>query len=342
MAGVIHYKKKILSDADIATFCQQVGMVVKAGLPIHYGISLLHEEAPTEHMQAIIDEIYIPMKQGGSLYSAIANVGIFPEYMVEMIHLGEETGRLEEVLDSLSSYYEREAEIRSSIRHSLLYPIIMTFLMILVLSIILTQVVPVFSQIYEELIGELSGAALLLMNISKTLDKHALLFSVLLISATIFTAFFYHSSIGKSLFHGKGLSMSLARSRFANCMHLALASGLEAERGLDLAERLVDNPYMLEKINRCKLHIHHGENFISAVIHAGIFSKVYSGLLIIGSKTGSMVEVMARIGNSYEEETDRKIHRLLTILEPTLIIILTIFIGLILFAFIFPILNIIL
>ena len=335
------HNSKLLSDAEISAFCQQIGMVVKAGLPIHYGISILRDQAIDEQTHNIFVEIYTPMEKGASLYSAIVDTGYFPPYMVQMIHLGEETGRLEEVLDSLSAYYEREKEIRAAIRHTLAYPLVMTFLMILVLSIVLTQIVPVFSQIYTKVIGELSGTALFLMNISNLLNKYSLLFVIFLVAFIVISLILYKTAFGKALFQGKGLSMSIATSRFANCMHLALASGLDVDRSLELAERLVENPFMLDKIQKCQMHIQHGESFISALTHSGIFSKIYSGLLIIGAKTGSMVDVMKKISSAYEEETDRKMRRILIVLEPALIIILSIFIGLILFAFIIPILNII-
>ncbi len=335
------HNNKLLGDAEISIFCHQMSMVVRAGLPIHYGIAVLRDEALDDKLSALYNTVYAPMEQGASLYAAIAATGAFPAYMVQMVHLGEETGRLEEVLDSLTSYYEREAEIRVSIRHALIYPIIMTFLMIIVLGLVLTQIVPVFSRIYEELIGELTGMGLVLMQISNILNKYALFFVIVLLVLAGINVVLYKTALGKIIFQGKGLSMSIATGHFANCMHLALASGLDTDRSLELAEGLIDNPYMLDKIDNCKLRIRHGETFVEAVIHAGIFSRVYSGLLIIGAKTGSMVAAMQRISQAYEEASDRMMRRIITVLEPLLIVILSIFIGLILFAFVVPVLNVI-
>lgn len=339
MGSFTFHKHKFLSDAEISALCQQLCMVVKAGLPIHYGISILRDQAVDEKTHKIYSKIYTPMENGASLFSTISNMNCFPTYMVEMIHLGEETGRIEDVLDSLSAYYEREHEIRANIRHALVYPLVMTYFMIIVLSIVLSQIVPIFSNLYTKLIGELSGLGLLLMNISNLLNKYYPVFTVFLIVLIAIGIFLYHTALGKTLFQGKGLSMSIARSRFANCLHLALASGLDTEQSLELAKRLVDNPYMLDKIEKCELHIHHGESFVTALLHSGIFSKIYSGLLLIGAKTGSMVDVMKRISEAYEEETDRKLRRSVLILEPTLIVILSIFIGLILFTFVIPLLK---
>jgi len=334
------FKQKTLSESEISAFCQQVGMVVKAGLPTYYGISILRDEATDDFTREFLDKIYEPMEKGVTLGEALGNTHAFPEYMVDMIRLGETTGRLEEVLDSLSTYYEREADIKAGIRHAVTYPLIMTVMMLVVIVVIITQVVPVFSQIYEQLGSGLTGSALMLMNVSNFLNRYMLGFVIAVVTVALAGFAFFRTPYGKILFQGRGLSMSIAASRFANCMYLALSSGLDTDRSLEMAEKLIDNPYMLEKIEACKKHIKNGEPFIKSLLLAGIFSKVYSSMMTIGFKTGSMDDIMQKISVSYEEETDEKLRHFISILEPTLIVILSFFIGLILISFLLPLLGI--
>ena len=334
------FKQKTLSESEISAFCQQVGMVVKAGLPTYYGISILRDEATDDFTREFLDKIYEPMEKGVTLGEALGNTHAFPEYMVDMIRLGETTGRLEEVLDSLSTYYEREADIKAGIRHAVTYPLIMTVMMLVVIVVIITQVVPVFSQIYEQLGSGLTGSALMLMNVSNFLNRYMLGFVIAVVAVALAGFAFFRTPYGKILFQGRGLSMSIAASRFANCMYLALSSGLDTDRSLEMAEKLIENPYMLEKIEACKKHIKNGEPFIKSLLLAGIFSKVYSSMMTIGFKTGSMDDIMQKISVSYEEETDEKLRHFISILEPTLIVILSFFIGLILISFLLPLLGI--
>lgn len=334
------YKHKTLSESEISAFCQQIGMVIKAGLPTYYGISILRDEASDEFTRNFLDEIYEPMETGVTLGEALANTHAFPTYMVDMIRLGEATGRLEEVLDSLSTYYQREADIKAGIRHAVTYPLIMTIMMLVVIVVIITQVVPVFSQIYEQLGSGLTGSALMLMQLSNFLNQYMLSFILAIVVLAIATFLFFRTPLGKVLFQGRGLSMSIAASRFANCMYLALSSGLDTDRSLEMAEKLIDNPYMLEKINQCKKHIRNGEPFIKSLLLSGIFSKMYASLMTIGFKTGSMDDIMQQISISYEDETDEKLRHFISILEPTLIVILSFFIGLILISFLLPLLGI--
>ena len=333
-------KEKYLSNIELSAFCQQISMVLKAGLPTYYGISILCDEAPDEATKELLLSIYKPMESGSTLHAALKETPRFADYMLNMIKLGEETGRLEEVLNSLSAYYEREETLRTSIKSAVTYPFVLTFLMLVVIVVMISKVVPVFSQVYNELGSELSGFSLVLMNISTAINNYIIVFVALFILIIIFGIILLKTNLGSYLFQGSTLSLSIASSRFANCMFLALSSGLDTDKGLNLAEELVNNNYMREKINKCKEHIAHGESFSNALLKSSIFSKMYSSWIAIGSRTGSMDEVMERISSAYEDETDALLSRYISILEPALIVILCLFIGLILISFLLPLLGI--
>lgn len=333
-------RKKQLSEAEIAAFCQQIAMILRAGLPIYYGILLLADEAPDAQTKTLMEQIYVPLESGGTLHDALEATDVFPGYMVHMVGLGETTGRLEEVLDSLSTYYEREGEIKSGIRNAVTYPLVMTVMMVAVILVMIAKVLPVFAQIYEELGSELTGFARTLMNISDVLNRYMLLLVALFALAVIVCLLLYRTDVGRVLFLGRNLAMSVAASRFANCMYLSLASGLDTDRGLELAEELVDNPHMQARIQKCRSHIRHGEGFDRSLILSGIFSRFYASWITIGYKTGDMEQIMQRICTSYENDTDERLSRMVSILEPTLVIILCVFVGLILISFLLPLLGI--
>jgi len=333
-------KKNMLTNAELSSFCQQINMIVKAGFPTYYGISLLIDNTTDEETRKLYYQIYEPLEQGAGLYDAISRTGMFPKYMIQMIHVGEKTGHLEDVLDSLQIYYEREAEIRAGIRHAVTYPLIMSFMMLAVILVIITKVVPIFATVYAELGSSLSGTAKLLMDISLFLNQHlgVILILFFLFGGSIFIML--RSPHGKSFLESKGFALSLARGRFANCMYLALASGLDTDQGFALAEELVDNSFLEKRIRHGKELIKNGESFSQSLLQSGIFSQIYSSMITIGYKTSAMDNVMLNISKAYEKETDEKLHHFVSLLEPTLIIILSFFIGLILISFLLPLLGI--
>ena len=134
--------------------------------------------------------------------------------------------------------------------------------------------------------------------------------------------------------------MYTASSRFANCMYMALSSGLDLTQGLDMAERLVDNPYMSARICKCKSLLENGIGFSEAILTSRIFSKTYASLITIGFRTGSMEQVMDRISKEYEENIEQEISHFLSILEPSLVILMSLMIGFILLSFLMPLIGI--
>ncbi len=333
-------KKDTLTEAQISVFCKQINMIVKAGLPTYYGISLLHEEERDPETRELFARIYTPMEQGASLYEAISATNAFPDYMLQMIHIGEETGRMEEVLSSLTVYYEREASIREGIKRAITYPLVMSVLMLAVIVVIITNVVPIFSDVYAELGSDLSGSAKILMDVSNFLNQNLLTFLIAIVVLIALAFVLALTPTGKNLLSKGGIARSLAASRLANCLYLALSSGLDTDQGLALAHRLVNNKHLEYAILRCKELIRHGEGFSKALLLSGCFSEMHSSMISIGYKTSAMDDVMLDISKSYEEETDQRLDRLVSVLEPTLIIILSFFIGLILVSFLLPLLGI--
>ncbi len=333
-------KPQYLSNKELSSFCQQIGLIIEAGLPTYYGVSILADEAPNEATQELLNKIYEPLEAGGTLHDALLKTDCFPPYLIKMVKLGEETGRLDEVLKSLSMYYEREDEIQTGIKNAITYPLVLSVLMITVIIVMIAKVLPVFSQIYAELGSELTGFSATLMTISNYINQYLVIIIgvMLIIGLAIF--FLYKTKYGKLFLQSKKLSISIASSRFANCMFLSLSSGLDTDKGLELALQLIDNPYMSEKIYACQDEISHGATFSSALLRSGVFSKIYSSWIAIGSKTGSLDEVMQHICKSYENETDDRLNHFIAVLEPTLVIILCLFIGLILISFLLPLLGI--
>lgn len=211
-------KSKILSNAELSAFCQQISLIIAAGLPTYYGVSILCDEAPDKQTRDLLEQIYKPMELGATLHSALKDTGYFPKYMINMIQLGEETGRLEEVLNSLSKYYDREDEIASGIKSAVAYPLVLSAVMIAVIVVMIAKVLPVFSQIYAELGSELTGTAAVLMKLSEYINRYLLIIIAFMLFAALFLFIFFKTRFGKRLLMKTALSMSIASSRFANCM----------------------------------------------------------------------------------------------------------------------------
>lgn len=336
----MYHKEKRLGNLELAAFCDQIASIVASGIPTYEGISILMEDAADEDTKLILNSIYQPLSTGCPFHEVLAQSGVFPPYAVHMIEVGEMSGKLEEVLTALKDYYKREENIRSGVRSAVTYPLIIIGVMIAVIFVMILKVIPVFQQIYSELGMGLSGFALIMMKLSSHLNQYLAVIIVLL--ALLFAAIFFlfRSDTGRHLFQKKRLSMMIAAERFANCMALTLSSGLDTDQGLDLALKLVDNPYMEKRIRHCKKDCEFGKSFSAALHDADIFDKIYASRITIAAKTGTMDQMLHTVCNEYEDAIDAQISHFLSILEPALNIILSVIIGLILIAFLFPLVGI--
>ena len=340
--------KKLLTNKEIASFCGQVALIFNAGITPAEGMSILLSDTANSEGKEIIEQIHQKCCEGSSFCDAIKCTEVFPDYVVNMIHMGEESGNLDNVMQSLSDYYEREENIAESIKSAISYPIIMIGMMLLVIIVLLTKVLPIFDQVFNQLGSEMQGVSKSLMNIAVVIRQYSVVIIVILCVAVLLFLFFKKTNPGKRMLYSflhkfpltRGFYESVAAGRFASGMALMLSSGVDTYSSLDLVKVLVGNKPMEDKITKCKELIEQGSNFSEAIASAGIFSNLYCKMISVGFRAGSVDVVMRKIADNFEKETDNRIHSIISILEPTLVIILSVIVGLILLSVILPLMGI--
>lgn len=141
---------------------------------------------------------------------------------------------------------------------------------------------------------QLTGTARTLLHISTILNHYMLGFIIAFLVLLIICMILYHTDLGRVLFLGQKLAMTVASGRVANCLYLVLSSGLDSNIGLTLARELVNNPHMQALIDKCHENIRHGESFDKALLLSGIFSQMYASWIVIGSRTGEMESIVSQ------------------------------------------------
>lgn len=340
--------QKMLSNSEISSFCSQVVMILNAGITPAEGMNILLQDTKDTGGREIIQMILESCNQGESFYHAISTCNVFPDYVLHMIQLGEESGNLDVVMQSLSSYYEREDSISESIKSAVRYPLIMIAMMIVVIFVLLTKVLPIFNQVFIQLGSEMTGFSGSLLKFGSSLNRYSIVLLVFLVLCCTVYLLAVKTPVGKRLTSKflnffpltKGFYEKVASGRFASGMALALSSGMDTYSSLDLVSNLVDHKGMQAKISICRDNIKNGDNLAEALGKASIFSNLYSRMVAVGFRTGSIDVVMQKIAENYEKETDKKLRSIISILEPTLVIILSLIVGLILLSVILPLMGI--
>lgn len=339
---------KIFSNAEVSAFCDQVALILKSGISVVEGITIMLEDSDSNDERKILDSILEGLRETGSFTLALDKTGVFPKHMINMVEIGEETGKLDDVMASLALQYEREDALNKNIRNTITYPLIMAGMMIVVIIVLLVKVMPVFNQVFIQLGSEMTGLSKGLMSIGTAISSYSVALVILLAliiicillaaktkggrAAAINIAYKFKSS--------RQLLENIAACRFAGAMALTLTSGLHPERSMELVNALNSDPHFQKKLDACKDSIASGTDIAYALRETGIFSGIYSRMASVGQKTGSMDKTMERIADLYQNEIDDRTNNILAVLEPALVIALSVIVGIILLSVMFPLLGI--
>ncbi len=331
---------------ETALFCTQAGLLLKAGIPLGEGLSTLTAEGSGAGRD-LLRQIADVAQETGSLYEAVRSVGIFPVYMVQMIRIGETAGKLEEVLDSLSLYYEREDRLRGTVRSAVLYPIVLILLMAAVIAVLVVAVMPIFSSVLTDL-GAESAANTGLMNLGVGIGRCALVVIGVLLLLLVVLLVLSLSAKGRGILMScsahlpvlRRLYRQFASGRFASVMSMLLSSGYNLGESLELAEEVVADPVVKNKIRLCRNNVSGGMAFSAALLKLDLFTGLYARLIQTGEKTGRLDDVMSKMAEQYETDVDESLSGLVSVIEPTLVILLSVIIGSILLSVMLPLISI--
>ena len=339
---------KALSNTELTTFCSQFALILRSGISSLEGLSIMQEDSPKGEGQELLSGMIRTMEETGSLYEALTASEVFPPYLCSMVEIGEQSGRLDDVMASLSEHYRREDEMAKNIKSAVSYPLVMLGMMIVVIFVLIVKVLPVFNEVFQQLGTGLGGISGTILSLGNTVSRYALVF--VLVAAVIAGLFLYFAFTTKgrrqirvfarSFLPTRKLMQKIACSRFASGMYLSLSSGLDTDQSLEMVSRLVDHPVIQEKIRNIQALILEGTSFADAVSQTNMFSGIYARMVSIGYKTGAMDDVMKQISAQYDEEIDSRMSDLVAKLEPTLVAILSIIVGLILLSVMLPLMGI--
>lgn len=339
---------KPFSSLELSSFCGQIALILKAGISSLEGLTIMLEDASSTEEKEVLNALLTNMQETGSLCQAMESVEIYPSYMLHMVRIGEETGTLDAVMASLQNHYEREDSIRKSIRNSITYPMIMVAMMALVIIVLLVKVMPIFNQVFIQLGTEMTGFSRTLMNAGTAISRYSVVFILFLLVIAGLIFYGTRTASGRRTFRRIGYKLGFTRAiyeqiaacRFASGMALTLSSGLNPDRSMELVTSLNDDPVFQKKIDLCLERIHDGEDLSEALFHSGMFSGIYARMASIGSKTGAMDQVMEQIAGLYQDEIDARMNNLLAVLEPTLVVALSLIVGVILLSVMLPLMGI--
>ncbi len=339
--------KRGITFEEISVFCEQASMLMQAGVPLTQSVETIVSDMPAGGLKEIYKTVAGHVSETGMLSSGFEAAGVFPDYLVQMVKVGERSGRLDDTLDALAIHYDRLQTFQNQIQSAVLYPMILIGIMAGVIFILMNNVMPAFRQVYMELGGG-SGATSTAMDFSMAAGTVIFVVLVVLFVLIAVVLAMWKSKRGGEALSGfftrlpmtKNISAKIATGKFASAMAIQLVSGIQPEPAVEMASAVADNPEVSKKIAKSKELAAQGISWGRAIDQCGIFSDTENRLVKIGLKSGNLDKAMQKIAEVYDEEVQDRFGRISGVVEPVMIAVLSGVIGVLLISVMLPLVNI--
>ncbi len=339
-----------VGDRDISLFCRQLGAMVNAGVGMIDALEIVADQMPNKKLAGAVSEVAKDVSEGMSMSAAMSKrADVFPELVINLVAVGEETGELDKALLRASEYYEKLAMIKSKIKSASFYPAFVLVIATVIVTGILYFLVPTFAEIYASFGGSLPLPTQVLINISNALRENILYVFGGVIAFSVLFRIAYTRSYGfrKSVHRFilrmpkfGDLAVKSAMAKFGRTMATLFASGVSIERALEVAGKVTGNLVIKEAVDKVRKEVTEGQTMWSSMEKTGQFPKLVVAMVKVGEETGRLDEMLDTIARFYEDEVDRTVEGLITLIEPMLIVILGTIVGGILIALYMPIFKI--
>lgn len=341
-------RKEKLDLLGVSAFCESLGMMVKAGIPVSEAIGLMRQK---EEGNGLLEENIASMEksleEGNTLQTAMEKTGVFPDYATAMVKTGESTGKLEDVLFQLSDYYRKQDQIQQKIRSTLIYPAAMLAMIVVVLLVMLKAVLPAFSGVYQTLTGSLSASSYRYIEYAYLFCRIALCVMIAILVIGLVLYLMYRGN-GKKQVEAllsknricRTILEDLSLYRFTSAYEVFLASGEMQDEALLDGMKMADYAPVEEKLKECSRKMEEGNGFARSANDVGLYEPIYGRMLIPGEKSGDIESVLKRLTSLLSDNVIHQTDRLMNTVEPLLSGVLMITIGMALLSVMLPLIGI--
>lgn len=341
-------KKKKLNDKKKESFYSELSILISSGVDIKTALEIYVEEQEKKNEKELFTEILNQVLKGSTLSKALENTGRFTPYEYFSLEIGEETGKIDSVFNVFSSFYSRKVKQKKQIRSALSYPILVVCTAIFAVSFMLYYLVPMFSEIFKRFNKELPSLTKSIISISNWFSNNIVFIFIHILALILFYLLYKDKKWLRKLSTSIVLKIPIISnlinltylSRFCQSMALLLNANSPLIRTLELIRGMIDFLPYEEAVSTFIEDIKKGELLHRSMQKCNIFPSKVIHLIKVGEEVNQLGKVFDRLFDQYSNELEHKINTFNSLLEPLLIIIVGIFVGIILVAMYLPMFQI--
>lgn len=339
-----------VKNEHFVIYCRQFATLIRAGVTIVESTHILANQTESKPLAKVLQEVEQEIKGGIAFSDAIGkHPSIFPSLFVNMIRAGEMTGNLDETLERMAMYYEKQHALRKKIQSTLAYPLILSVLIIGVVIFLMVVIIPQFTGIYDSIGGELPAITQVVIRLSDMLQNLWWLLLIIVGLAISILLFLYKTN---EQFHYSVNILFLRMPIFGNLLQKAaiarmtrtlsslFSSAVPILEALDIVAKVVENPVISKVVLDAKNNLEMGGTLSEPLANHWVFPPLVHQMVATGEQTGTLDYMLEKVADFYEEDVDRTVETLRSLIEPLMIVLLAFVVGLIVAAIMIPMLSV--
>ncbi|GEK89324.1 type IV pilus assembly protein PilC [Alkalibacterium putridalgicola] len=334
-----------LKQKDFVIFLRQFATLMEAGILLVDSVELLAEQSESKALQEALEEISVDLKEGITLSEAMKNYPkLFPELLIQMIKSGEVSGQLEEVLERMATYYEKQHRIKQKVSTALTYPIVVGTFAVIITVFLLLFIVPIFGDLFASFGSELPLITQIVLSLSQFIQQFWWLFAVIMLSLGL--AFLQLKKIEDVAYYIDMLSLKIpvigtfiqkaVLARMTQTLSSLINSSVPILQAVEVTSQVVGNRVVKEVLLDSRSSLERGESLAKPMAEHWVFPPLIIQMIRVGEQSGALDDMLKKVADIYDQEVNEASDKLQSLIEPVLIIFLAFIVGIIVLSIVVP------
>jgi len=335
---------KKVSIKDISIFCRQFSIIITAGISIVKATEIVKEQTQSPKFGKILNTVNEEIQKGKTLSIALKEHDDIPDMLINIIEVGETSGKLDEMMNMMAAYYEKEYKQQQKIKQATTYPKVISIFALIVVTGMVAFIVPTFAEMLKSGGGVLPMPTKIILGISDFVRSKGLIVGPIILIIIIAMKFRGGKSKSglkddkfkiKMPIFGK-LYVKIITARFARTFGILMSSGIPIMTSIDICGRVLSSKTFGDILSNLKDEVKKGAGIGDTLAATKMFPPMLTQMIKIGEESGNLDEVLANTAGFYDGEVELATAQMTTLIEPVIIVLLAVVVGFIVLAIILP------
>ena len=343
----LNFEKKPTAR-DLSVFCRQFVSMTKAGVSIIDAMKMLTEQTENKALKKAVEGVRVGLEKGESLATSMREFPkVFPPLLINMVAAGETSGSLDNAMERMSIQFEKTAKNQGLMKKAMIYPIIVALVALGVIAVMLIVVIPSYAEMFETLNTSLPAITVVVLGLSQFLKNNWLLMFLIILLVFLITKTYLATENGKHIWAEiqfripvvKNLVVKSASAHMARTIGTLISTGIPLVEAVDIVANTMDNVLIKDALKEAKDAIISGVPLSEPLRESGIFPPMVHHMMKIGEEAGTTEEMLVKLADYYDEEVELAVQSLMAAIEPLIIVILALIVGVLVLAVILPMMS---